>query len=160
MSRVSHEIRFCNPAPWFCVAQLPPLKLLQSYINIRRCLHLQQAQRLAPLLQLLRAQTGAGLHLVLNPQSELSDLPLKSYYRAALPELDNGARPFTMQNCETWILAVLLLTQRVGALIAPVQAVGLAFYPAFGPFCIAVVLETPDVQPSFHRLPEASCMQF
>ena len=45
----------------------------------------QAAQKLAPLLEFLRQHTGAGIQLVLHPAPELSDLPLKSYYRYALP---------------------------------------------------------------------------
>jgi hypothetical protein len=47
---------------------------------------LQAAQKLAPVLELLRRHTGLALQVVLHPEPELSDLPLKSYYRFALPE--------------------------------------------------------------------------
>jgi hypothetical protein len=47
---------------------------------------MQAAQKLAPLLEFLRRHTGLALQVVLHPESELSDLPLKSYYRFALPE--------------------------------------------------------------------------
>lgn len=49
-------------------------------------LAMQAAQKLAPLLEYLRRHTGLALQVVLHPESELSDLPLKSYYRFALPE--------------------------------------------------------------------------
>jgi hypothetical protein len=53
-------------------------------------LAMQAAQKLAPLLEFLRRHTGLALQVVLHPESELSDLPLKSYYRFALPEFAGG----------------------------------------------------------------------
>ena len=47
---------------------------------------MQAAQKLAPVLEFLRRHTGLALQVVLHPESELSDLPLKSYYRFALSE--------------------------------------------------------------------------
>jgi len=44
------------------------------------------AQRISQVLQLLRSSLGASMSLYLNPQTELSDLPLKAFYRYALPE--------------------------------------------------------------------------
>lgn len=46
----------------------------------------QAAQRLGPLLEFLRRHMGLGVQLIMHPTPELSDLPLKSYYRYALPE--------------------------------------------------------------------------
>ncbi len=46
----------------------------------------QAAQKLGPLLEFLRRHTGLGVQLILHPAPELSDLPLRSYYRYALPQ--------------------------------------------------------------------------
>ena len=57
----------------------------------------QVAQKLAPVLEFLRQHTGLALQVVLHPEPELSDLPLKSYYRFALPEFAHeGARYVTV----------------------------------------------------------------
>ena len=49
----------------------------------------KEAQRVAPLLLLLREALGPALalRLALNPARDLSDLPLKAYYRYAAPSL-------------------------------------------------------------------------
>ncbi|KAL4422940.1 hypothetical protein ABPG75_009137 [Micractinium tetrahymenae] len=51
------------------------------------------AQRLAPLLRFLRAALGAETHLLLNPQREYEDMPLKTFYRYVLPALPSGEGP-------------------------------------------------------------------
>ncbi|CAG4963133.1 unnamed protein product [Parnassius apollo] len=51
------------------------------------------AQRLAPLLLVLRRVVNCRIKLFLNPQDKNSDMPLKSFYRYVLePELQFGAR--------------------------------------------------------------------
>lgn len=40
---------------------------------------------------MLREHTGLGLRLIMHPAPELSDLPLKSYYRYAIPRFSGGA---------------------------------------------------------------------
>lgn len=57
---------------------------------------MQAAQKLAPLLSLLRRHLGLQVTLFMNPVLELSDLPLKSYYRYVVPqfiETDDGKLP-------------------------------------------------------------------
>ncbi|KAK3256037.1 hypothetical protein CYMTET_34808, partial [Cymbomonas tetramitiformis] len=44
-----------------------------------------KAQRLAPLLVFLSERIGATIRLFLNPDREISDVPLKSFYRYVLP---------------------------------------------------------------------------
>ena len=46
------------------------------------------AQRLAPLLVFLRNAAQADIELLLAPATELTSLPLKSYYAVALPQVD------------------------------------------------------------------------
>lgn len=48
------------------------------------------AQRLAPLLGFLRAALGAETQLLLNPQRDLEEMPLKTFYRYALPPLPSA----------------------------------------------------------------------
>jgi len=43
------------------------------------------AQRLAPLLRLLRSALNCDLKIVMNPKAKLSELPLKRFYRFVLP---------------------------------------------------------------------------
>jgi len=46
------------------------------------------AQQLSQVLALLQSSLGASVRLYLNPETDLQDLPLKSFYRYALPEVD------------------------------------------------------------------------
>ena len=45
------------------------------------------------MLSLLRSTLGASISLYLNPQTDLTDLPLKAFYRYALPEFEPGVPP-------------------------------------------------------------------
>ncbi|KAF8062716.1 hypothetical protein HT031_004046 [Scenedesmus sp. PABB004] len=47
----------------------------------------REAQRMSQVLLLLSGLLNPAIQLFLNPQSDLSELPLKSFYRYALPEL-------------------------------------------------------------------------
>ncbi|MEW5302056.1 MAG: hypothetical protein WDW36_004866 [Sanguina aurantia] len=47
----------------------------------------RQAQRLSQVLHMLRSSLNPVVKLYLNPQRDLSDMPLKSFYRYALPAL-------------------------------------------------------------------------
>ena len=60
---------------------------------------MQAAQKLAPVLEFLRRHTGLALQVVLHPESELSDLPLKSYYRFALPEFAGAGEWLVLCYC-------------------------------------------------------------
>lgn len=42
------------------------------------------AQRIAPLLSCLHEGVGAGLIVFLNPQPDVTEFPIKRYYRAVL----------------------------------------------------------------------------
>ncbi|KAG2487497.1 hypothetical protein HYH03_013916 [Edaphochlamys debaryana] len=53
----------------------------------------RQAQRLSALLLLLRSCLGPSMTLALNPQRDLTEMPLKSYYRYALPSGLSPASP-------------------------------------------------------------------
>ena len=55
----------------------------------------KEAQRVAPVLALLRERLGdeISIRVVLNPRINLSDLPLKSYYRYVTPPLASGSHP-------------------------------------------------------------------
>ncbi|GAX78494.1 hypothetical protein CEUSTIGMA_g5933.t1 [Chlamydomonas eustigma] len=48
----------------------------------------RSAQRISQVLQLIRATLGCSVALYLNPQRDLTDLPLKAFYRYALPEFE------------------------------------------------------------------------
>ncbi|GAB4815180.1 hypothetical protein N2152v2_002226 [Parachlorella kessleri] len=51
------------------------------------------AQQLAPVLLFLREHLGAEVSLVLNPARDLTDMPLKTFYRYALPRLPPNGPP-------------------------------------------------------------------
>lgn len=73
-----------------CVSEAPSGRCEGSRAGV------QAAQKLAPLLSLLRNQLGLQVTLFMNPVLELSDLPLKSYYRYVVPqfvETDDGEPP-------------------------------------------------------------------
>eukprot|EP00884_Botryococcus_braunii_P009701 jgi/Botrbrau1/18732/Bobra.0386s0055.1 len=44
------------------------------------------AQRIAPLLQFVHSTLNVSMKVLLNPETDLTDMPLKSYYRYALPD--------------------------------------------------------------------------
>lgn len=46
------------------------------------------AQRISPLLRLLRDALGVSVRVLLNPVRELTGTPLKTFYRYSLPEVD------------------------------------------------------------------------
>lgn len=50
------------------------------------------------MLEFLRKHTGMAMQLVLHPEAELSDLPLKSYYRFALPEFAADGALLSLQS--------------------------------------------------------------
>eukprot|EP00730_Choanoeca_flexa_P004162 TRINITY_DN11618_c0_g3_i1.p1 TRINITY_DN11618_c0_g3~~TRINITY_DN11618_c0_g3_i1.p1 ORF type:complete len:1253 (+),score=421.02 TRINITY_DN11618_c0_g3_i1:1104-4862(+) len=47
-----------------------------------------EAQRIAPLLQMLHESTAVEITLILNPVVKVSEVPLKRFYRMVLPSLD------------------------------------------------------------------------
>lgn len=53
----------------------------------------KDAQIIGPLLRILNRQLGFSVRLLLLPKAELSELPLKHYYRFAVPEL-SATQPF------------------------------------------------------------------
>lgn len=60
----------------------PPLHIVAVLNPLTRA-----AQRLSQLLLFLKQALSPSITLVLNPQRDLSDMPLKSYYRFALPRI-------------------------------------------------------------------------
>ncbi|KAK9811403.1 hypothetical protein WJX72_003341 [[Myrmecia] bisecta] len=50
------------------------------------------AQAVAPILEFLRASIQPAIKVVLNPQRDMSDMPLKSFYRYALPVFGKSGR--------------------------------------------------------------------
>ncbi|XP_052737381.1 UDP-glucose:glycoprotein glucosyltransferase [Bicyclus anynana] len=80
------------------VIELPPLYEDEAAVEIVAVVDPAStpAQRLAPLLLVLRRVVNCRLQLFLNPQDKNSDMPLKSFYRYVLePELQfnaNGAQ--------------------------------------------------------------------
>lgn len=58
-------------------------------------------QRIAPLLLLLRDGLGADVTVYLNPATEVSELPLKSYYRYAGALAPGASRSISIRNLPT-----------------------------------------------------------
>ena len=52
------------------------------------------AQKIVPVLKHLRDHLNARVDLVLNPETKISDLPLKSYYAYSLPEITSSLMQF------------------------------------------------------------------
>ncbi|DBA75355.1 TPA: hypothetical protein ACH3X1_010624 [Trebouxia sp. C0004] len=59
-----------------------------SYLHVDVVLNplSKAAQRVAPILEWLRSSFHASIKVYLNPERELSDMPLKTFYRYVLPE--------------------------------------------------------------------------
>ncbi|KAL0021594.1 hypothetical protein WJX79_001497 [Trebouxia sp. C0005] len=59
-----------------------------SYLHVDVVLNplSKAAQRVAPVLEWLRSSFNASIKVYLNPERELSDMPLKTFYRYVLPE--------------------------------------------------------------------------
>ncbi|CAH2229909.1 jg24519 [Pararge aegeria aegeria] len=77
------------------VIELPPLYEDEAAVEIVAVVDPASApaQRLAPLLLVLRRVVNCRLQLFLNPQDKNSDMPLKSFYRYVLePELQFNAK--------------------------------------------------------------------
>lgn len=49
------------------------------------------AQRVAPLLYMLHEELGASVRVYMLPQSEVTEAPLKSFYRFVSPAVGQGA---------------------------------------------------------------------
>lgn len=69
----------------------------EAVVSIDGCLDplSPEAQKLAPILLVLREQLGASLalRLALNPARDVGALPIKAYYRYAAPALPSAAPP-------------------------------------------------------------------
>ena len=59
------------------------------------------------MLSLLRSTLGASISMYLNPQTDLTDLPLKAFYRYALPEFEPGVPPASSPSTPGAPLAML-----------------------------------------------------
>ena len=59
------------------------------------------------MLSFLRSTLDASISMYLNPQTDLTDLPLKAFYRYALPEFEPGVSPASSSSPPGAPLAML-----------------------------------------------------